>query len=71
MSGHHHGGGFRRQYYPGYQSAYPVVVETADSGCSCKAGSSGGSSLEAKIKENPLVFLVGALLTGWLLAKKR
>jgi hypothetical protein len=64
---HYHRRGYRYPYpYPvNYGSDYPVVVSQDD--CQCKAG----SGFEQKIKENPLVFLVGALFVGFLLAKKR
>jgi len=43
--------------------AYPVEADS----CQCKAG----SQLEQKIKENPLVFVLGALALGLVLGKKR
>ena len=45
--------------------AYPVVIERATNGCSCATG----SGFEQKIKENPMFFVLGALLVGYLLAK--
>ncbi len=62
---------YRRRFrrYPGYASVYPVapvVVESASDGCACHSG----SQLEQKIKENPLVFVLGALALGWLIARK-
>lgn len=35
--------------------------------CSCQNG--GGSGLEGKIKENPFIFLIGAAVIGYFLAK--
>jgi len=44
----------------------PVIIETtAPSSCSCATG----SGFEQKIKENPMFFVLGALLVGYLLAK--
>ena len=69
-----------RRRYRNYPYTYPVsyygggydrvVVAAVPNGesCSCKAG---GSAIEQKIKENPVLFVAGALLVGYLLAKKR
>lgn len=66
---HHFRG--QQRFFPGFYpySQVPVnyVGPTLDSGCSCK----NGDGLAAKIKENPLVFVIGALAVGYLLAKKR
>lgn len=44
----------------------PVAVETpVATSCNCATG----SGFEQKIKENPLLFVLGALLIGYLLAK--
>lgn len=43
----------------------PVVVERPASSCNCASG----SGFEQKIKENPMIFVLGALLVGYLLAK--
>lgn len=43
----------------------PVVIETSPGGCNCAQD----SGFEQKIKENPLIFVLGALLVGYLLAK--
>lgn len=60
---YHHRRYFRDAGYP-----YPVQVETVTpGGCGCKSG----SDFEQKIKENPIVFVFGALLVGYLVAKKR
>lgn len=47
----------------------PVVVEQAGSNCNCQSAGVTGS-FEQKIKENPLVFVLGALALGYFLAKK-
>ena len=58
-------------YSPGVALARPVVVERpvvidrTSGSCNCNAG----SGFEQKIKENPMVFVLGALLVGYLLAK--
>lgn len=62
--------GYRYPYpYPaGFTADYaPVVVEKSGSDCSCGTG----SGFEQKIKENPLVFVIGALLVGYLFAKNK
>lgn len=43
----------------------PVVIDKSPAACSCQAG----NGFEQKIKENPLVFVLGAALIGYLLAK--
>ncbi len=46
--------------------ALPVVIERPSaSNCNCATG----SGFESKIKENPMIFVLGALLVGYLLAK--
>lgn len=45
----------------------PVVVERPTA-CNCQTGN-GLGGFEQKIKENPLVFVLGAALIGYLLAK--
>ncbi len=65
MNGHAR---FRRRHYP-VSFGYPgpaVVVAKSEGDCSC----SSGNQIEQKIKENPILFVVGALLAGYLLAKK-
>jgi len=47
---------------------YAPEFLAAQDGCQCKRGQDNG--LVQKIKENPVVFVVGALLAGYLLAKK-
>lgn len=44
----------------------PILVQTPGN-CSCDQG---GSGFEAKIKENPLLFVIGAVVLGYFLAKK-
>lgn len=46
----------------------PVVIETTPNTCNCQSQSQG-SGFEQRIKENPLFFVLGALLVGYLLAK--
>jgi len=47
----------------------PIVINTPPpSSCSCQQAQ--GSGFEQKIKENPLVFIIGALALGYFLAKK-
>lgn len=47
----------------------PVVIETTTTpACNCQS-QAVGSGFEQKIKENPLFFVLGALLVGYLLAK--
>lgn len=48
----------------------PVIqpqVVTMPQSCSCN---SSGSGFEQKIKENPLLFVLGAVALGYFLAKK-
>lgn len=62
------------QYRHGRRTVlYAPEYLAAASECSChKAPNrSATSSLEQKIKENPMIFMIGALLAGWFLAKKR
>ena len=47
-------------------SPYPVVVTPGATGCNCATG----TGFEQKIKENPFVFVLGALVIGYLLSKK-
>jgi RNA polymerase II transcription initiation/nucleotide excision repair factor TFIIH, subunit SSL1 len=72
LSGPYSGGGGYRRRRGGWGGGfpYPVVVETPASDCACHQ-SGAGSGFEQKIKENPVVFVVGALLAGYLLAKNR
>lgn len=44
----------------------PVVVDRSN--CSCQQTETSG--FEQKIKENPLLFVLGALAVGYFLAKK-
>lgn len=46
----------------------PVVIESSPSTCNCQQQTQS-SGFEQKIKENPLFFVLGALLVGYLLAK--
>lgn len=66
---HYRRRGYRYPYpYPvGFASDYSVVVEKPEGSCGCEAG----GELTQKIKQNPLVFVVGALFVGYLLAKKK
>lgn len=70
--GHYRRRGYRYPYpYPvNLASDYPVAVANAGTGCTCDTGADSGD-ISQKIKENPLVFVVGALLVGYLLAKKK
>lgn len=49
----------------------PEFVE-AQGDCQCHKSQGAGlqGELTEKIKRNPIVFVVGALLAGWFLAKK-
>ncbi len=44
----------------------PITVTSAPSSCQCQSG----SGFEQKIKENPMLFIIGALAIGYFLAKK-
>lgn len=46
----------------------PDYTERA-SGCGCHA-KNGSNQLEQKIKDNPLLFVFGALAIGYLIAKR-
>jgi hypothetical protein len=67
----HHRTGAR---YPVAVEANPVAVPVETGGdCACHKAADGSllSTAEQKIKQNPLVAIVGALAVGFLLAKKR
>lgn len=53
--------------YPLKPYIQPSVVVQTPGNCSCNQSASG---FEAKIKENPLLFVIGALALGYFLAKK-
>lgn len=75
MNGFRH---HRRSYpFPGaYPVAYPVVAESDGSSCGCKGGASAGgndliSKITEQIKENPGIWVIGALVLGSILGRKR
>ncbi len=48
----------------------PQIVTALPQPCADCAANHSGSGFEQKIKENPVLFLIGALVVGYLLAKK-
>lgn len=65
----HGGGGWSPRVYP-YPALYPVespvYVDASEGSCGCKSG----NQIEQKIKENPLLFVLGALAVGYFIAKR-
>ena len=78
MSGYHHrrrpgGAGWGYGQYYGVAPIVPVIENASD--CSCKGASDGSgpglSSLEAWVKQNPMLALIGVFALGYVVAGKK